>query len=245
VGRTRLSPAAVVCGGTLFATGAVCGYLAAVVGHLILRPQDCTVAACTGLDEVAWPIGVAGGLVGGASYTALGLAAGLPGRRWAPGEISGELTDVPGGVERAAAALAQLTIFAGVPIVGPGALALIAWRTAPFLRRHAVAAVRLQLWQILLIAPVAFLFFLTLGLYTIVALTALFGGLVYAIIGAVRAANGKLPAYPGNWPPSPGPTTATESVPRPSRERRARLALIVLVVGISANFLRVALTSTH
>lgn len=142
--------------------------------------------------------------------------------------------------------MGQLTVFAGVPVIGPGALALIAWRTAPFLRRHAIAAVRLQLWQLLLIVPVPVLFWPTFGLYTLVALTALFGGLVYAVIGAVRAANGKLPAYPGNWPPSPGPTTIQpESIPPKSREHRARIALIVLVVGIAANFLRLALTDTH
>jgi hypothetical protein len=220
----------------LFAVGAVCGYLAAVVGHLIFWPPDCTVSSCTGLDEVAWPIGLAGGLIGGAVYTVLGLAAGLP-RRWVPAAIP----DVPGGAERATAALAQLTLFAGVPIIGPGALALIAWRTAPFLRRHAVAALRLQLWQLLLIVPTPFLFWPTIGLYTIVTLTAMLGGLAYAVVGAVRAANGKLPAYPANWPPSPT-TTPTDPIPLKRREHRSRIALIALVAGVAANLLRLALT---
>src|SRR5919198_21395 len=110
----RLSPTCVVGSATLFAVGAVCGYLAAVVGHLIFWPPDCAVSSCTGLDELAWPIGLVGGLIGGAVYTMLGMAAGLPRRRVPPAEIP----DVPGGVERAAAALAQLTVFAGVPIIG-------------------------------------------------------------------------------------------------------------------------------
>jgi Domain of unknown function (DUF4870) len=236
----RLSPAGVVGGVTLFAVGAVCGWLATVVGHLIVWPPDCTVSACTGLDEVAWPIGLVGGLTGGVVYAVLGLAAGLP-RRWIPAVIP----DFPGQAERAAAAVAQLTFFAGVPIVGPCALALIARRTAPFLRRHAVAAVRLQLWQLLLIAPTPVLFWPTIGLYLIVTLTAIVGGLAYAIIGAVRAAGGKLPAYPANWPPSPGPSsTPTGSIPAKRREHRARIALIALVVGITANLLRLARTNT-
>lgn len=92
-----MSPGGVVGGATLFAVGAGCGYLVAVVGHLVFWPQDCTVASCTGLDEVPWPIGLAGGLIGGAGYTALGLAAGLPGRRRPPGAITGAVPDVPGG----------------------------------------------------------------------------------------------------------------------------------------------------
>jgi hypothetical protein len=52
-------------------------------------------------------------------------------------------------------------------------LVLVGSRATPFLRRHGVAALRLQLWQLLL-TPL--LFWFTLGTYTVMALAALLGG---------------------------------------------------------------------
>lgn len=228
----RWSPVHVVAAAILFAVGSVCGYLTVVVGSRILWPQDCFAWFCPGWGET-WPVGVGGGLVGGVVYAVLGLLAGLP-HRWVPAAVP----DLPAKTERTTAVLAHLTVFVGVPIVGPGVVALIAGRTAPFLRQHAVAAVRLQVWQLLLIVPTPVLFWPTIGLYTLVLIGALFGGLVYAVIGAGRAAGGKLPAYPANWPPTSVSTGMTAgSIPPERRDHRARIALITLLIGIAASVL--------
>jgi hypothetical protein len=107
---------------------------------------------------------------------------------------------------------------------------LVGSRATPFLRRHGVAALRLQLWQMLLLIATPFLLTLTLGVYTIVVLAALLGGVGYAVLGAVRALTGDERAYPHDWPARAGPVPV--AVDPDQRERRARWALGVLAIVV-------------
>jgi hypothetical protein len=107
-------------------------------------------------------------------------------------------------------------------------MVLVGSRATPFLRRHGVAALRLQLWQVLLLVPTPFLFVLTLGTYTVVVLAALLGGIGYALLGVVHAVTGNERAYPRDWPARAGPVPG--AVDPDQRERRARWALGVLVI---------------
>jgi hypothetical protein len=112
---------------------------------------------------------------------------------------------------------------AGLPFIAAGVLVLVGSRITPFLRRHGVAALRLQLWQVLLLIPTPVLFFLTLGIYSAVVLAALLGGIGYALFGAVRALTGDERAYPGDWPARARPVPV--AVDSDQREGRARWAL--------------------
>jgi hypothetical protein len=69
-------------------------------------------------------------------------------------------------------------LWLGLPFIAAGVMVLVGARVTPFLRRHGVAALRLQLWQLLLLVPTPFLFWFTLGTYAVVVLAALLGGLV-------------------------------------------------------------------
>jgi hypothetical protein len=136
----------------------------------------------------------------------LGFLAGLPVRFRAAEPAAPPRP--PGWAERVAAALAHVGLWLGLPFIAAGVMVLVGARVTPFLRRHGVAALRLQLWQLLLLIPTPFLFWFTLGTYTVVVLAALLGGIGYAVLGAVRALNPD------------------------QRERRARWALGVLTIVI-------------
>ncbi len=179
-------------------------------------------------DEASWWVGTAGALAGSGAYLGLGFLAGLP-LQSSPAEPPSPPTP-PGWAERVAAALAHVGLWLGLPFIAAGVMLLVGSRTTPFLRRHGVAALRLQLWQVLLLIPTPVLFALTIGLYTIVVLAALFGGITYAVLGAVRALTGNERAYPGDWPARAGPVPVT--VDPDQRERRARWALGVLVIVV-------------
>ena len=84
----------------------------------------------------------------------------------------------------------------------------------------------------LLFAPIPVLFWLTLGLYTVVGMVALLGGLAYAVLGAVRALRGDERAYPGNWPARARPLpVATDPSQREGRAQWA-LAVVALVIVV-------------
>jgi hypothetical protein len=98
---------------------------------------------------------------GSGVYVGVGFLAGLPGRAVAAGPASPPAP--PGWAERLAAALAHGGLWLGLPFIAARVLVLVGSRTTPFLRRHGVAALPLQLWQLLLLVPTPFLFVLTLG----------------------------------------------------------------------------------
>jgi hypothetical protein len=137
---------------------------------------------------------------------------------------------LPGWAERVAAALAHVGLWLALPFIAAGVMVLVGSHTTPFLRRHGVAALRLQLWQVLLLVPTPFLFWLTLGMYTVVVLAALLGGIGYALLGAVRALSGDERAYPRDWPARARPVPVAVDPNR--RERRARWALGVLIIVV-------------
>jgi hypothetical protein len=136
----------------------------------------------------------------------------------------------PGWAERIAAALAHVGLWLGLPFIAAGVMVLVGWRATPFLRRHGVAALRLQLWVLLLLVPTPLLFWFTLGLYTVVVLAALLGGIGYAVLGGIRALTGDERAYPGDWPARADPVPV--AVDFDQRERRARWALGTLVIVV-------------
>jgi hypothetical protein len=168
----------------------------------------------------------AGALAGSVAYVGLGLLAGLPFLPSAAEPASPPTP--PGWAERVAAALAHVGLWLGLPFIAAGVLVLVGSRITPFLRRHGVAALRLQLWQLLLLIPTPVLFFLTLGIYSAVVLAALLGGIGYALFGAVRALTGDERAYPGDWPARARPVPV--AVDSDQRERRARWALGALII---------------
>ena len=82
----------------------------------------------------------------------------------------------PGRAERLAAAFAHASPLLNVPLLVPGVVLLVGGRGTPFLRRHARSALLFQLMVVGLVAPIVWLYWLTLGLYTAVVLVALVGG---------------------------------------------------------------------
>ncbi len=214
--------------GAAFAlVGGICGYAGATFGYHLWSAGRCDTSSCN--LEAPWWMGVTGALAGAGLYVVLGFLAGLPPLR-SPERETDSPPPQPGWAERLAAALAHVGLWVGLPFVAAGVMVLVGSRATPFLRRHAVAALRLQLWQLLLIAPIPVLFWLTLGLYTVLALTALLGGLVYAVLGAVRALSGDERAYPGDWPARARPVPVAADPGQ--RERRAQWALGVVVIVI-------------
>jgi Domain of unknown function (DUF4870) len=214
-------------GTALALVGGVCGYFGTDFGYHLWSAGRCATSSCI-LDDASWWVRAAGILAGSAAYVGLGFLAGLP-LRSAAAEPPPSLTP-PGWAERVAAALAHVGLWLSLPFIAAGAMVLVGSRATPFLRRHGVAALRLQLWQVLLLVPIPFLFWLTLGLYTIVGLAALFGGIGYALLGAVRALTGDERAYPRDWPTRSRPVPV--AVHPSQRERRARWALGVLLVVV-------------
>ena len=224
--RARVVPL-VLAGAVLALVGGICGYFGIDFGYRLWSAGRCASSSC-GLDETPWWVGAAGALAGAVAYVGLGLLAGLPRRSMSADP--GSPATPPGWAERVTAALAHLGLWLGLPLVAAGVLVLVGSRTTPFLRRHGVAALRLQLWQLLLVVPTPVLFWLTLGLYTAVVLAALVGGIGYALLGAVRALSGDEHAYPWDWPARAGRVPVAVDPDR--RERRARWALGALIVGV-------------
>jgi Domain of unknown function (DUF4870) len=225
-GPTRERTVALAFAGAAFAlVGGICGWFGTDFGYHLLSP--CVKSSCI-LDDAPWWMRAAGTLAGSGVYVGLGFLAGLPGRAAVAGPASPPAP--PGWAERLAAALAHGGLWLGLPFIAAGVLVLVGSRTTPFLRRHGVAALRLQLWQLLLLVPTPFLFVLTLGTYTVVVLAALLGGIGYALLGAVRALSGDPRAYPRDWPARARPVPV--AVAPDQRERRARWALGVLVIVV-------------
>jgi hypothetical protein len=216
--------------------GGVCGYVGATFAYHLWSAGQCVTTSCVE-PEVPWWVGVAGAFVGGVAYVGLGFLAGLPVRSTTTEPLSPPAP--PGWAERVAAAVAHVGLWLGMPFVAAGVMVLVGSRLTPFLRRHAVAALRLQLWQLLLLAPTPVLFWLTVGTYTVVTLAALFGGLGYAVLGAVRALTGDERAYPGDWPARARPVAV--AVDPDQRERRARWALgAVAAVAVLETVIRLS-----
>ena len=225
---TREQLITLVLGGTVLAlVGGVCGYFGTNFGFHLWLAARCAEPSCV-LDEAPWWVQVAGALAASAAYVGLGLLAGLPLRSRAAEPASPPTP--PGWAERVAAALAHVGLWLGLPFIAAGVMVLVGARVTPFLRRHGVAALRLQLWQLLLLIPTPVLFWFTLGIYTVVVLAALLGGIGYAVLGAVRALTGDERAYPGDWPARARPVPV--AVNPDERERRARWALGVLTIVI-------------
>jgi hypothetical protein len=214
-------------GTALALVGGICGYFGTDFGYHLWSAGRCATSSCI-LDEAPWWVRIAGALAGSVAYVGLGFLAGLPLRSMAV-KPPPPLTP-PGWAERVAAALAHVGLWLGLPFIAAGVMVLVGSRATPFLRRHGVAALRLQLWQVLLLVPVPFLFVLTLGIYTVVVLAALFGGIGYALLGAVRALTGDERAYPCDWPARACPVPG--AVDPHQRERRARRALGVLIIVV-------------
>jgi hypothetical protein len=222
----RENLAALVLGGTALAlVGGICGYFGTDFGYDLWSPARCARSSCIPGDAPWW-LPTAGALAGSMAYLGLGLLAGLPFLSSAAEPASPPTP--PGWAERVAAALAHVGLWLFLPFIAAGVLVLVGSRTTPFLRRHGVAALRLQLWQVLLWIPLPCLFYLTVGLYTGVVLAALFGGIGYALLGAVRALTGDERAYPGDWPARARPVPV--AVDPDQRERRARWALGALII---------------
>jgi hypothetical protein len=215
-------------GGTVLAlVGGVCGYFGTNFGYHLWSAARSAEPSCA-LDEAPWWVQIAGALAASAAYVGLGFLAGLPLRSRAAEPASPP--SPPGWAERVAAALAHVGLWLGLPFIAAGVMVLVGARVTPFLRRHGVAALRLQLWQLLLLIPTPFLFWFTLGIYIVVVLAALLGGIGYAVLGAVRALTGDEHAYPGDWPARARPVPV--AVNPDQRERRARWALGVLTIII-------------
>jgi hypothetical protein len=228
--RDRPTPARVVvlalAGTALALVGVACGYFGTDFGYHLWSAWRCARSSCIPGDA-AWWLRALGALGGGAAYVGLGFLAGLPLQASA---AEPPPATPPGWAERVAAALAHLGLWLGLPFIAAGVLVLVGSHATPFLRRHGVAALRLQLWQLLLLLPTPVLFWLTLGTWTAVALAALLGGIGYALVGAVRALTGDERAFPRDWPARAraGPV----AVDPDQRKRRARWALGVLTIVI-------------
>jgi hypothetical protein len=217
---------AVALAGTALAlVGGICGYFGTDLGYHLWSAGRCATSSCI-LDEAPWWLRAAGALAGSAAYVGGGVLAGLP-RRSTAAEPASPPTP-PRWAERLAAALAHVGLWLGLPFIAAGVMVLVGSRATPFLRRHGVAALRLQLWQVLLLVPTPFLFVLTLGAYIVVVLAALLGGIGYTLLGAVRALTGDERAYPCDWPARARPVPV--AVDPDQRERRARWALAMLVL---------------
>jgi hypothetical protein len=217
--------ALVVAGTALALVGGICGYFGTDFGYHLWSAGRCPSSSCV-LDDAPWWMRTAGALAGSVAYVGLGLLAGLPFLPSAAEPASPPTP--PGWAERVAAALAHVGLWLGLPFIAAGVLVLVGSRITPFLRRHGVAALRLQLWQLLLLIPTPVLFVLTLGIYSAVVLAALLGGIGYALFGAVRALTGDERAYPGDWPARARPVPV--AVDSDQRERRARWALGALII---------------
>jgi hypothetical protein len=221
----RAHLAALVLAGTALAlVGGICGWFGTDFGHHLWSAARCARSSCLPGDAPGW-LRTAGALAGSVAYVGLGLLAGLP---FLPTAAEPPSPTPPGWAERVAAAAAHVGLWLGLPCIAAGVLVLVGSGATPFLRRHGVAALRLQLWQVLLLVPTPFLFFLTLGTYTAVALAAMLGGIGYAVLGAVRALTGDERAYPLDWPARARPVPVAAAPDQ--RERRARWALGALIV---------------
>jgi hypothetical protein len=222
----RAHLAAVALAGTALAlVGGVCGYFGTNLGYHLWSAAHCAQPSCI-LDEAPWWVPAAGALAASVAYVGGGFLAGLPLRSTTAEPPSAPTP--PGWAERLAAALAHAGLWLGLPFIAAGVMVLVGSRATPFLRRHAVAALRLQLWQLLLLAPTPFLVMLTLGAYIVVVLAALLGGIGYALFGTVWALTGDERAYPRDWPARA--RAVPVAVDPAQRERRARWALAVLVL---------------
>jgi len=214
-------------GTALALVGGICGYFGTNFGYHLWTAGRCATSSCPP-DEAPWWVQVAGTLAASAAYVGLGLLAGIPVRSTAAEPASPP--SPPGWAERVAAALAHVGLLLGLPFIAAGVMVLVGSRATPFLRRHGVAALRLQLWQLLLLIPTPVLFWFTLGTYTVVVLAAVLGGIGYAVLGAVRALTGDERAYPGDWPARARPVPI--AVDFDQRERRVRWALGALVIVV-------------
>jgi hypothetical protein len=220
----RAHLAALVLGGTALAlVGGICGYFGTDFGYHLWSAARCARSSCLPGDA-SWWLRTAGALAGSVAYVGGGLLAGLP---FLPTAAEPPSPTLPGWAERVAAAAAHVGLWLGLPFLAAGVLVVVGSRATPFLRRHGVAALRLQLWQLLLLLPTPVLFYLTLGTYTGVVLAALLGGIGYAVVGAVRALTGDERAYPGDWPARARPVPV--AVAPDQRDRRARWALGALI----------------
>src|SRR5215208_4463863 len=218
-------------GGTVLAlVGGVCGYFGTNFGYHLWSAARCAEPSCV-LDEAPWWVQIAGALAASAAYVGLGFLAGIPVRSTAAEPVSPPTP--PGWAERVAAALAHVGLLLGLPFIAAGVMVLVGARATPFLRRHGIAALRLQLWQLLLLIPTPVLFWFTLGLYTVVVLAALLGGMGYAVLGAARALTGDERAYPGDWPARARPVPIAVNPDQRKRRVRRALGALVIVVLVS------------
>ena len=133
----------------------------------------------------------------------------------------------PARAERLAAAFAHASPLMNAPLLVPGVLLLAGGRTTPFLRRHARSALLLQLMLLGLIAPIVWLYWLTLGLYTAVVLVALVSGACLMVVATLRALRGRDRPYLVAWLEPPAPPM---HVPHGRRARRAWWALLAAMI---------------
>jgi hypothetical protein len=113
------------------------------------------------------------------------------------------------------------------PLLVPGVVLLVGGRRTPFLRRHARSALLFQLMVLGLVAPIVWLYWLTLGLYTAVVLVALVGGACLMVVATVRALGGRDRPYLVAWLESAAPAPR---LLQGRRDRRAGLALLAAMV---------------
>jgi hypothetical protein len=151
----RAHLAALLLGGTALAlVGGICGYFATHFGYHLWSAWRCAKSSCLPGDAPWW-LRTAGALAGSVAYVGGGLLAGLP---FLPTGAEPPSSTPPGRAELVSAAAAHVGLWLGLPFIAAGVVVLVGSCATPFLRRHGVAALRLQLWQVLLLVPTPFLF---------------------------------------------------------------------------------------
>jgi Domain of unknown function (DUF4870) len=150
-----------------------------------------------------------------------GMAASMPTAQ------PGARLERPGLAERLAAGWAHASALMNAPLLVPAVLLIVGGRTTPFLRHHARSALLFQPMVLGLIAPIVWLYWLTLGLYTLVVVVALVGGACSIVVATVRALGGRDRPYLVDWLQPPA---SPAHVPQGRGDRRVWWALLAAMV---------------